>query len=330
MAVTEFSAPFTSSAVATEYQWSRLARAWGLDGILADDVAGTDLKVTGSGASTVNVAPGEGFVNGFYYSLAGGNLAVNVTPNATGSSARVDRVVLRLDPTADSIHPVYKTGGTGAPALTQDPAGIWEIPLAQCTVAAGSSVVTGPNVTDQRWLTGKPVVSGIAGQRRPSRKGLLLVEGNDIYMGDGTTWNYVGTAGDPAWSAYTPVWDATGTTVNWGSGAVNVGRYKLRGKSCEFTAQIKVGNISTWPTFAMGVTLPFAAQTSHLDVFGVSMTRGGTVYAGVSQPSAGIATRAGVWFQTGGAASMGWTVSGSPLKAASGDVIAVHGIYETA
>jgi hypothetical protein len=331
---TEFSGPFTSSSIATEYQWSRLARAWGLDGVLADDVAGTDLKVTGSGTSTVTVAAGEAFVNGFYYSLTGGSLAVNVTSNATGGTARVDRVVLRLDPTADAIHPVYKTGGTSAPALTQDPAGIWEVPLAQCTIAAGASVVTGVNVVDQRWLTGKPVVQGIAGQRRPSRKGLLLVEGNDIYMGDGSAWNYVGTAGDPAWQAYTPVWDSSGTTINWGAGAVNLGRYKLIGKTCFFTAQITVGSIATWPAGAVtGVTLPFAAQLSRRQLMHANYHAAPLLsfYDGWGEVAGG-ASHVNVVFprDDGTRLSAYWQVASTPVKAASGDVVTVQGTYETA
>lgn len=195
MAVTEYSAPFTTSSLATEYQWSRLARRWGLDGVIADDTVGSDLKVTASGTNTVLVAPGEAFVNGFYYSLTGGNLSVNVTSNATGGSARVDLVVLRLDPSADSIHPVYKTGGTSAPALTQDPAGIWEIPIAQCTVLAGATVVQTAAAIDTRWFIGKGVAIGLAGQRRPPTKGQLLVEGKNIYLGNGTSWDWLAVAG---------------------------------------------------------------------------------------------------------------------------------------
>lgn len=333
MAVSEFSGPFTSSPVATEYQWSRLARAWGLDGVIADDVAGTDLKVTGSGTSTVTVASGEAFVNGFYYSLSGGSLALNVTPNITGANLRNDLVVLRMDPNTDSIHPVYKVGAFSPPALTQDPAGVWEIPLAQCLVAAGASVVQGVSVTDQRWLSGKAAVSGIAGERRPSRKGMLLVEGTNVYLGDGSNWLLLGTAADPSWQAYTPVWDSDGATINWGAGAVNTGRYKmLGGRTCVFTAQVTVGSISSWPAGSVsGVTLPFPANTSRRQLTQANYHGGGLAFYDGWGEVAGGTSHVNVLFprDDGTGLSGYWRVASAPVKAASGHVITVQGTFET-
>ncbi|HEX5595920.1 MAG TPA: hypothetical protein VFX61_07890, partial [Micromonosporaceae bacterium] len=201
----EFSAPFDGSPINTELQWSRQARRWGLDGVHALDATSTALKVTGSGVNTVAVASGHAFVNGFYYYLdATKNLNV---PANTGGAARVDLVVLRADMTAHKVTAEYKTGGSSAPTLTQIENGVWEIPLAQCTVAAGSSVVTAANVQDRRYLTGRGVIPSIGGARPPAARNQLMVEDGNLYVGDGAAWRWLATQGIQD-SAYTPVWTA--------------------------------------------------------------------------------------------------------------------------
>lgn len=232
----EFSAPYGSSQISTELQWSRMARRWGVDGVHADDTGSSALKVTGNGTANVSVALGDAFVNGFYYSNDAA-LPVAVTPNG-GGTARVDLVVLRSDQVANQTTAQYKVGGVSAPSLTQVEDGVWEIPLAQCIVAAGSSVVTAINTLDKRWFTSKGSVVGLAGARRPSVKGLLLTEGNEIYLGDGTNWNWVGTAGSKSPDTYTPTWSAGTTPINWGSGSQSVGLYSVTGKRVHLTIQL--------------------------------------------------------------------------------------------
>ncbi|MEU0991264.1 hypothetical protein [Streptomyces sp. NPDC005953] len=231
----EFSAPFDDSPIATQLQWSRMARRWGIDGVHAEDPASTALKVIGSGAATVAVQPGEGFVNGFYYK----NDAVkNVTVTANaGSSARVDMVVLRASMSAKTVTAQYKTGGTSPPTLAVDEAGIYEVPLAQCTVAAGSSVVTAAHCVDRRWFTSGGAMPGVPGARRPSVRNRLLVESGHLYVGDGAGWKWLASPGQED-SFYTPVWTAGASTINWGSGAVNVGRYQVDGRRVDLTIQL--------------------------------------------------------------------------------------------
>ncbi|MFJ6566654.1 hypothetical protein ACIQNU_04490 [Streptomyces sp. NPDC091292] len=249
----EFSAPFDGSPINTQLQWSRMARRWGLDGVHAQEAGSTALKVTGSGTTTVAVASGRAFVVGFYYFL---DVTKNLTvpPNA-GGTARIDLVVLRADPVAKKVSAEYKTGGAIAPSLTQDDSGVWEIPLAQCTVAAGSSVVTAANVQDRRYLTDRGVVPGIAGARPPSMKGQLLLEDGKLYVGDGAGWLWLASAGVDD-STYTPVWNSSTTTINWGSGSTNIGRYQCVGKRVDVTIQlIPTGNPPAY-TEPIQVTLP--------------------------------------------------------------------------
>ncbi|MEU0589999.1 hypothetical protein [Streptomyces ardesiacus] len=234
----EFSAPFTGSPITTQLQWSRMVRRAILDGVHADDASSTALKVTGSGTTTVTVAPGPATVNGFFYHLdAPKNLPV---PANAGGAARVDYVILRADQTAKKVTAEYKTGGTAAPTLTQSETGVWEIPLAQCTVGAGSSVVTAANVIDKRYLASRPPVPGISGARRPPEKNALLVEDSKLYAGDGAQWRWMATAGVDD-TTYTPVWTVNGgrTTINWGSGSLNYGRYQAFGKRVDLSIQLQ-------------------------------------------------------------------------------------------
>ncbi|MCX5144627.1 hypothetical protein [Streptomyces sp. NBC_00338] len=262
----EFSAPFDGSPIATQSQWSRMARRWGIDGVHADDPASTTLKVTGNGSGNVSLATGEAFVNGFYYKNDAAR-TIAVTANA-GSSARIDMVVLRASMSAKTVTAQYKTGGTSAPTLATDEAGIYEMPLAQCTVAAGSSVVTAVNVADRRWFTGRGSVPGIAGARRPSVKGQLLVEGGSLYVGDGAGWQWLATAGIED-STYTPAWSAGTTAINWGSGSQNIGRYQAVGRRVDLTIQlIPTGNPVAY-TDPIQVTLPpgLPCTSLHRSIF---------------------------------------------------------------
>jgi hypothetical protein len=251
--VAEFSAPFDTSSIATELQWSRMARMWGLDGVHTEDPSSTALKVTGTGTGTVTVAAGRAFVNGFFYQNDA-TKSLSVPANA-GGAARVDLVVLRADQAANSVTAVYKSGGTTAPVLTQDETGVWEIPLAQCTVAGGSSVVTAANVLDRRYLTGRGTTPSIPGARRPSIKNQLMVEDGKLYLGDGADWKWLATVGVDQ-STYTPVWTAFGTAINWGAGSGNIGIYQARGARVDLTIQLNpTGNPPAY-TDPIQVSLP--------------------------------------------------------------------------
>lgn len=334
----EFSGPFSGSDIATELQWSRMARRWGIDGVHADDTGSTALKVTGSGASTVDVAAGDAYVNGFYYSNDS-NLSLAVSANG-GGTARVDLVVLRCDQTANEVTAEYKIGGTVAPDLEQDEADVWEIPLAQCTVAAGSSVVTAANVVDKRYFTGKSAVVGLAAARRPSVKGMLLVEGNDIYLGDGSNWNWVGTAGSKDPDTYTPVWTSGSTTISWGSGSVNIGKYKVRGKRCDLTIQLQPTGNPAELTDPLQVSLPVACASTHRSLFTWNLTsdngEGSAVGIGMTFPTESTTKIARLRYGTSSGNSSSSTpnsyslFNNFPINIRAGDVLTIDGSYWTA
>lgn len=269
----EFSAPFDGSPIETQLQWSRNARRWGLDGVHAVQGSDNALKTTGSGTTTVSVAPGHAFVNGFYYHLdAAKSLSV---PANISAAARIDLVVLRADQVAKSVTAVYKTGGVSVPSLTQVEDGIWEIPLAQCTIAPLASVVMAANVLDRRYLTGRGVLPSIAGARPPAVKNQLMVEDGKLYVGDGAAWRWLATVGVDD-TTYTPVWTAGSSTINWGSGSLNVGRYQMVGKRVDVTIQLEpTGNPAAY-TDPLQVSLPpgLPATSAHRSLFKWTFTSG--------------------------------------------------------
>ncbi|MFE4651524.1 hypothetical protein [Streptomyces sp. NPDC056707] len=330
MAFTSY--PFSSSPLSTEAQYALTASRWGNDGVHTDDLSSTALKVTANGTSSVSIAAGSGFVNGAtvendaVYSLS-------VVSNSGGSSARKDLVVLRYDASADSIIPVYKTGGTTAPSLTNSPStGVVEIPLAECTVAAGASVVGSTAVVDRRWGVGRPVSYGTATSRPPSRKGHVRVEGNDIVLGDGTNWLYLGTAGDPAWTAYTPGVTAGSTTVNFGSGAVK-GFYKIVGKTCHLDIQVvPTANPAALPDPLM-FTLPVAARglrrshfTAHMESVNGEGGRNGVAFI---MPTISVVKISRVRFSNSDGTTTNW-LTNSPINFRNGDTFGLSGSYEIA
>ncbi|MET8511964.1 hypothetical protein [Streptomyces sp. NPDC005077] len=339
--MTQSSFPFGSSQIATEDQWSSMFRMAQVDGVFANSPTGTDLKVTASNVSSVAVAAGEAWIQGTYYANSA-SMNVSVPTNSGGSAARKDLIVLRRDPSADATTVQYKTGGTSFPSLTQTLNGTWEIPLAQVTVAAGASVVPPSGVTDIRWFAGRPVAFGNAGARRPPAKGQFLIEGTDVYVGDGTTWQYLATAGSPQPSTYTPVWDdSSGHAISWGSGSQNVGKYKLLGGGvCWVKIQLGPTGNPAASVDPIRVSLPFPVQGATRDLFVWNYTsangEGSAIGVAVVFPSESASKIARLRFGTsegnvGTSAPNSFSLfTNEPFNIRSGDYLTITGTYEIA
>lgn len=153
MAITSW--PFDGQTVTeTEFsQWANMLHSSGVN-------ASTDFTVTAdSSGMNVSSAAGLGLVRGH----AAYDTAPEVlTIETADTSARIDRVVLELDPSltvpATIVRKIVKgTPGAGAPALTQTVGGVFQFPLAQVAVGAGVVTITAGNVTDERVLLEKEV-----------------------------------------------------------------------------------------------------------------------------------------------------------------------------
>lgn len=201
MAITSY--PFDSQSI-TETDYSRLFREFKENGV-ADGVGGSAFSAYADGTGmTVKVSPGFAIVRGHaIYSTATEVLTIA----ASNTSARVDRVVLKLDPAANSITLVVKTGTAGSstpPALTQTDTGIWEFPLATVSVGANVTSIAASAVQGERKFLGNSVGGWTTNTRPDSpRVGRLGFNQstNTWEFWNGTAWGPLSQAAD--WNTLT-------------------------------------------------------------------------------------------------------------------------------
>lgn len=150
MAQTYF--PFDSGQGAniTEAQWQKMAQYWLNTGVIKG-VLNELLVYADSTGMQVKVKSGDAWINGhFYESDAEEILAIGT---ADSTNPRIDRVIIRLDWTANTIQLAVLQGTPAvsplAPALTQN-SSRWEISLAQVRVNAGVTTITAANITVER------------------------------------------------------------------------------------------------------------------------------------------------------------------------------------
>ncbi|MCX5237218.1 tail fiber domain-containing protein [Streptomyces prunicolor] len=150
MAITSY--PFDAQAV-TETQFSQMFREFQESGVVAS-FGGAGFTVTANTGMALNVSSGLAFLRGFMVQSTATEV---VTIPAAGTSVRVDRVVLRLDPSLNSIVLAVKQGTAGSttpPALTQTDTAIYELPLAQVTVNASVTSITSADIARTRPFVG--------------------------------------------------------------------------------------------------------------------------------------------------------------------------------
>jgi hypothetical protein len=192
--MTQASFPFEGIDT-TETQFSKWARHFN-SGV--DDVpTGTALEVSAGTGLAVDVEAGEAMVRGHYYTSDATESLSLATADPTND--RIDTVVLRLDPTANSIVLAVKTGtpagSPSAPTLVQTDAGIFEQPLADVLVAATAGVPG--TITDRREFMGTRLGSW-ATVGRPDPAGRVLFGFNtttgevEYYNVNESAWEPVG------------------------------------------------------------------------------------------------------------------------------------------
>lgn len=136
----------------SETQYSQLFRNLG-----EGPVAGHGFELEPYADSTgmnVKVKSGQALVRGHYYDSTGTETIT--IPAADATNPRIDRIVLRLDPLANSIL-LHRLAGTpaaspSAPALTQTDGAIYDLPIAQVYVAANATNIAPGDVTDERVI----------------------------------------------------------------------------------------------------------------------------------------------------------------------------------
>jgi hypothetical protein len=152
-----------------DVQWSNLVAAFVPDG--ATTSGGFAVSANGSGM-TVTVAAGEAIIRG----ILGGDSAseaVAIAAAPASGTSRIDTIVKRLDRTGTPIIKTAVVSGSVsaspvAPTLTQDPAGVWEWPVANVLVTGGVVSITAEKVTDRRTV---PLWAGLGAGLVPVSKG---------------------------------------------------------------------------------------------------------------------------------------------------------------
>lgn len=142
----------------TETQYSRLLRfiGQGIVGIPGDnnllvfgDSSGMNVKV--KVVNSLSLAVVRGFM---YQSTAQETLTIQ----ASESNPRIDSVVLRLDPSTNTIILAVVKGTAAvspvAPTLTQTDTAVYELRLANVSVPASATTISAGNITDLRTFMG--------------------------------------------------------------------------------------------------------------------------------------------------------------------------------
>jgi hypothetical protein len=150
-----------------------------------------DLKVSADGSGMkVSVQPGFHLVRGHAFL----STAVEVlTIAAADTATRIDRVILRLDPTANGITLAVLKGspGAGAPAMTQTTTDIYEVSLGLVTVGASVTNIAASAVADDRRFVGTRIGTWTTDSRpatpRLGRLGLNRTTSKWEFW-DGTAW----------------------------------------------------------------------------------------------------------------------------------------------
>lgn len=152
--MTQTSYPFDAQDT-TEAQYSQLFKRLTFTGV-SGTPAGTELKASGdSSGMNVKVAAGFAIVRGHAYN---NDAQVTLTIGASSTNPRRDLVILRLDPSSNSVVLAVKAGTAAAspsdPALTQTEEGVYELPVARVTVPANAVTISASDVADLRTFVG--------------------------------------------------------------------------------------------------------------------------------------------------------------------------------
>ena len=139
----------------TETEYSQLFRRLQNSGVWGDPGDNANKLIADVGLSTI-LKPGYSFVRGHMYN---NDADLAIVFEAGSAQPRIDALVLRLDPAANTIVPTI-IKGTPAPSnptiptLTQTDAGIYDVLIATVAMAASTPVVAPADISDARRYMG--------------------------------------------------------------------------------------------------------------------------------------------------------------------------------
>lgn len=128
------------------------------NGVFPDPSTGMQVKASVSPDMHVSVQPGSGWINGYYITVPENGPEVLTVPTANPSLSRIDSVIMGLNYVEREIQLYIKSGAVSASpsavSLQRDN-DLYEMELAQITVAAGVSSISQANITDMRQNTSR-------------------------------------------------------------------------------------------------------------------------------------------------------------------------------
>lgn len=138
------------------YSSAEFSHYWALlvgDGVFGQPSTSLNVRATTPVAMSVKVSPGTGWIKGHYLTVPNNMDEVIAVPVANPTLPRIDSIIMALDNT-DRMMKLYVRSGTAAASPTavalQRDADIWELELAQITVAAGVGNITQQAIKDMR------------------------------------------------------------------------------------------------------------------------------------------------------------------------------------
>lgn len=153
------------------YSSAEFSHYWALlvgDGVFGQPSTSLNVLAMEPVAMSVKVAPGTGWIKGHYLTVPDNMDEVIAVPVANPSLPRIDSIIMALNNT-DRDMKLYVRSGTAAASPTavtlQRDADVWELELAQITVAAGAGNITQQAITDMRTDPDRcGIVTGIIDQ----------------------------------------------------------------------------------------------------------------------------------------------------------------------
>jgi hypothetical protein len=257
--------PFESTDT-SETQYSLLFRNVG-EGVIPD--RGLEIEpYADSTGMTAKVKTGDALVRGHYYnSTAETSLTIAA---AHASLARIDRVILRLDPSANSIILAVLEGvADAAPApaaLTQTEGDVYEFPVALVAVGAGVTTIAPGNITDQRVILASTATLQSAITAIESDVGTLQTDVGTLQTDLATKAPLLATFVTDATTARTIASADSGKTIRFTSGSATVVTVNA---STDFAIGARVDIIAD----GLGV-LTVAASSATIAAAEVSTTTG--------------------------------------------------------
>lgn len=128
------------------------------NGVFPDPSTGMQVKASASPDMHVSVQPGSGWVNGYYITVPENSPEVLTVPTANPSLSRIDSVIMGLNYVEREVQLYIKSGAVSASpsavSLQRDN-DLYEMELAQITVAAGVASISQANITDMRANTSR-------------------------------------------------------------------------------------------------------------------------------------------------------------------------------